>query len=211
MSETSDKSASAKEFPIRTAEELSLLVGRSKPTLSRWMRRAEWNFGKPPWERNLLPRMMRWIADHIGASAEKITGTGMSGRPVDVEGRDLRLSKARQEIRKLSAAADDAETTRARNRGELLKAADVESEWASVGAKVRNAFQNLGSQLVPLALAHGMPHQHAAEFQNQIEQSVSGILRILSSDGRIQDNEDGAGEVLSGISAKRTVEPVGMG
>ena len=46
--------------------------------------------------------------------------------------------------------------------------------------QIRQCFQNLASQLVPLALTHGMPHESAGEFQAQIEAAIEAILAKLS-------------------------------
>ncbi len=95
----------------------------------------------------------------------------------------LRKDKLRKEIRKLHAQADAAETALARERGLLVDAAEVQQRWTAIAIVMRNAFQNLGAQLVPLALTHGMPHEAAAQFQEQTDGAVAGILRRLSGGG----------------------------
>lgn len=163
--------------------ELADLVGRDVSQISRWLRRDDWPFGGPPWNRGTVPKVLRWVADVL----ERQAPAGDS----DGDGADdttaLRKDKLRQEIRKLRANADQAETALARERGKLMDAGAVEGEWTSIGVVVRNAFQNLGSQLVPLALSHGMPNEAAAVYGQQVDETVGGILRHLSRDGTEDD------------------------
>lgn len=98
------------------------------------------------------------------------------GRPK--EKKDGNLDAAR--LRKESALADKYELMLARERGKLLDAATVEMEWAGIGNVVRNAFQNLGSMLVPLALNRGLPNEQAAAFALEVEEATTGILKGLS-------------------------------
>lgn len=172
---------------IRTLKDLAALVSRDIGTVSRWLKRDDWSFGGFPIPRSAVPKIQRWMADTLERQAEAVpTGTG------DVETKQLRKDKLREEVRKLRANADQAETALARERGALMDAAEVAQEWAGIGVVVRNGFQNLASQLVPLALSHGMPQEAAAAFQQQIEEAVAGVLRHLSRDGKSEDDGDGA-------------------
>lgn len=155
------------------------------------MKRTDWPFPRQfPIGRTLVPKILRWVADTL--IARESTAREQPGDPPD-EVKELRKQKLRNEVRKLLAAAETAETALARERGRLVEAAEVEREWAGLGVVMRNAFQNLGAQLVPLALTQGMPHEAAPTFQQQIEEVVTGILRRLSSGGDgPEDDSDGA-------------------
>lgn len=174
----------------KTLKELSDLLDLKVPTLGGYVRRPDWPFNrKAPWSSQLKAKMLDWIAD-----------TMENGRPAKdpakaTSTQQLRDDKLRQEIRKLRANADQAETALARERGELLLASDVEREWVSVGVVVRNALENLPSQVVPLALTHGMPNESAGKFQAQVEELIAGVLRHLSSES--EESEDRTEEVLS--------------
>lgn len=141
---------------------------------------------------------MRWVANTLivregGQTTKPAADTASSDLP------ELKKEKLRKEIRKLHAQADAAETALAKELGKLLDAEIVERRWASIGAVVRNGFQNLSSQLVPLALSHGMPNQAAPQFQEQVDAAVAAILRRLSSnDGETKNDSGGGEEVLSG-------------
>lgn len=172
--------------PIRTLKELAALTDRDLSTVSRWPKRDDWPFGPLPLKRSLVPKVLTYAADLREKQGNAKPGSG------DEETKALRKEKLREEVRKLRANADQAETALARERGVLVEAAAVESEWAGVGVVVRNGFQNLASQLVPLALTHGMPQEAAATFQQQIEEAVAGVLRHLSRDGKTDDDDDGA-------------------
>lgn len=180
---------SGKTGHYKTLVEFAAALDVPRATLSRWIQRSDWRFSKrAPWPKKIVPDVLRWAADTL----EK-------GRPATDPAKlkttqQLRDEKLREEIRKLRANADQAETALARERGELLLASDVEREWVSVGVVVRNALENLPSQAVPLALTHGMPHEVAGKFQAQIEELVAGILRHLSRDG--ESEESPAKEVL---------------
>ncbi len=102
--------------------------------------------------------------------------TGKPGRP-DGPPTEQKSHKTRQ----IAAMADFWELRVSQQKGKLMDADAVENEFASLGVLMRNGFQNLASQIVPLALSNGMPHEAAAEFGVQIEEMVNGILRQLST------------------------------
>lgn len=183
---------SGKSGTCKTLVEFSKALDVPKSSVSRWLRRIDWPFPRrAPWSKKIVPEVLRWAADTLekgrpAKDASKATTT-----------QQLRDEKLKQEIRKLRANADQAETALARERGELLLAADVEREWVSVGVVVRNALENLPSQAVPLALTHGMPHESAGKFQSQVEELIAGILRHLSRDSEPEESQVGTEEVLS--------------
>jgi hypothetical protein len=163
-----------KSRSIESTFDLARLVGRERSTVTRWLQRDDWPFPKrPPWQRSLVPKIMRWIADTLIVRES----SGVQGNE---ELTALKKQKLEEEIRKLSTQADASEAALARERGTLMDADDVEAEWANVCAMIRRGFQNLASQLVPLALTHGMPHEAAPEFQQQAEAIVAAILQVMS-------------------------------
>lgn len=171
--------------PIRTLAELAELVQRDPGTVSRWAKRADWPFAKKsPWSRSDVPKILRWVADTLERD------TRPAGDEAADETKTLRKQKLREEVRKLRANADQAETALAKERGKLLDADEVEAEFAAISVAIRNGFTNLSSQLVPLAMGHGMPNEAAAEFGRQTEAAINGVLRHLSRGGRDEDELD---------------------
>jgi phage terminase Nu1 subunit (DNA packaging protein) len=171
--------------------ELAGLVDRDPGTVSRWMKREDWPFPRQfPLGRSLVPKILRWVADTLLARDLNRE----SDAPDDPK-KDLRQEKLRQEIRKLHAQADTAETALAKERGQLIDAGEVETQWARIGVIVRNAFQNVPAQLLPLALTNGMPHQAAPVFMEQTEQIITSILRHLSTSDPSEDDSAGAAQV----------------
>jgi hypothetical protein len=154
------------------------------------MRRNDWTFGRPPWPPETVALILQWVA--LVLAPEDVAqpdDEGPSLRSVS-ELSALKEEKLRREIRKITAAAELLITQLARERGKLLDAAEVEREWTLVGIRIRNAFANLPSQLLPLALTHGMPHEAAAAFEQQTTEIVRGILRVLSGNQTDPDPPD---------------------
>ena len=170
----------AKKVSGKTYDSVRKLADRlelSHTAVNGYVKRNDWPFNrKGPWRESQVPEIQRWAADTL----EKRAGPDEESGD---ETKKLRKDKLREEVRKLRANADQAETALQRERGTLMEAAAVEREWAGVGVLVRNGFQNLAGQLVPLALTHGMPNEAAAAFGQQIDEAVAGILRHLSRDG----------------------------
>lgn len=171
-------------------KELAALVEKDNGTVSRWLRRPDWPFPrKAPWKPAVVPEILRWVADNLRPPTIDIE----PGKPKGGRLTELREEKLTEEIRKLRAQANTFETAYARECGKLLDAPVVEQEWAGIGAVVRSGFQNLSSQLVPLALSHGMPNEAAPTFAQQVEEIVGGVLKRLSGVG--DNDEGGKGEV----------------
>lgn len=203
------KPAAAKPRSIQTLAELAGLVERDKGTVSRWLQREDWPFGRGPWERASVPKILRWVADNLIAR-EPIDGSDERSQRAD-RIKQLREKKLEQEARRINAHAATLETALARERGELMEAAEVEREWASIGAAVRNGFQALASQLVPLALAHGMPNSAAAIFNQQITDAVAAILRRLSSSATAEADEPGEQPILPSSGPTRAMDGGSVG
>lgn len=190
--------------PIKSLTELAELVGRNKSQITRWVRRDDWPFGSAPWPRRKVPEILNWVATNIrdrsdvksitpteaAAPAAEAVKQGRKPSPVSDTISELKTGKLSQEVRKLRAQADTAETALAKERGALLDASKVEDEWAAVGVAIRNGFQSLGAQLTNVALSQGMPSENAPEFQTQAEASITGILRHLSRDGKSENHGD---------------------
>lgn len=135
-----------------------------------------------------MPEVLRWAADNLERGRPEL-----EKQPSATAGKntkELRDEKLRQEIRKLRAQADHEETALQKERCELLDANEVERAWAEVGVIIRNEFENLPSQFVPLALTNGMPHENAGKLQSQVEQCVTDKLRHLSR-ATLKNNRSG--------------------
>lgn len=157
-----------------------------------------------------MPDVLRWAADNL----EQGRPAADRGTPADPNKpervKDLREQKLRQEIRKLRAHADQAETALAKERGGLHDAAECEEEAVRRAALYRNAAQNLPAQVVSLALSHGMPHEAAAGFQKQIEELVHGCLRFTAASANAQPeagNEPGPADA----AAAGAMDAIAMG
>jgi hypothetical protein len=136
------------------------------------------------------------------------------GRPAVKPGDDrtvkLKFEKLQQEIRKLTASADQAETELARTRGKLLDADEVANQWSVIGIVIRNALENIPAQVVPLALSHGMPHDSAVKLHAQVEGLIQSALRHLSDEGSRVDTP-GSAIVLPQPLPAATLEPERVG
>lgn len=174
----------ARVQPFRTLEELASAVDRNKGTVSRWTKRPDWPVSRQaPWPRSDVPKILAWVETAL----EKETTGGQREKDGDLKA--LKVEKLREEIGKIRAQRQQAETTLAKERGELIDARDVEAEWTSITANIRNGFDNLSSQIVPMALSAGMPHQASAQFQEQVGAAIASILKRLSSDTATEDDD----------------------
>lgn len=178
-------------LPVKSMKALAELVGRDRGQVSRWTKREDWPFSpRAPWVRADVPKIIRWVADTLertGGAKEADDAVGGEADPDSIAA--LKKQKLREEIRRLAedirglrARANAAETELDRVRGRLMDADQVARDFAAAGVNVRNGLQNLPSQVVPLALGHGMPGDAAQEFQGQVEELVTAILKRLSGD-----------------------------
>jgi hypothetical protein len=195
--------------PIQTQTELAKLVDKNPAQITRWIRDHRWTFArKPPWPRSDLPKILNWVAntlrDESEAGAKK--AAAKSSKRADLQERKLV-----QEIRKLKAMADTAETALAKERGELYDAAEIEQAWASVAVVVRNGLQTIGQRIVDHAMNHGMPLEAAAEFGQRVDEEIAGALRHLSRNGSVETSEGGDGEILPQPVPPGAADPVAVG
>jgi hypothetical protein len=160
----------------RTLKEFAAALDRPLTTVAGWVKHQAWRWGrKAPWAAEIVPDVLRWAADEL----EK-------GRPAKdpatlTKTQQLRDEKLRQEIRKLRANADQAETALARERGALHDAGDCAAAQNMKAALIRNSIESLDSQIVSLALSHGLPHEAAPIFQQQVKDLHATVLRFLSA------------------------------
>lgn len=161
--------------PIKTKSELADELGRNKSAVTRYTQRPDWPFSRTgPWLRTDLEAIRQWVIDNVlEVEAQRLVGTGD-------ELKELRKQKIRKEIEKLEGQIACDRIDIGKKRGELLEASLVSEQWASVGVTVRNSLENLPSQIIPLALTHGIPHEAADVFRGQVEALVGGVLRHLS-------------------------------
>ena len=176
MKNSARKTRKAKAFG--SLREFSEALGVPLTTAAGWTKHATWQWNrKSPWLAEIVPAVLRWAADSLEkgrpADASKATKPGST--------QQLRDEKLRQEIRKLRANADQAETALAKERGALHDADACEEEAVRRATLIRNAMQNLSPQVVSLALSHGLPHEAAPQFQKQTEEIVNASLRYLAS------------------------------
>jgi hypothetical protein len=172
---------------FQSARDLAKAADVSHTAVNRWVKHPEWPFSrKPPWKRSDLPAILRWAADILRPAA---ADDGSSD-----EMKALRKEKLRQEIRKLMANANQAETSLAKERGYLHDADACEEEAVRRASLYRNAVQNLPAQVVSIALSNGMPHEAAPAFQKNVEQLVSACLKFTAasmSESPTDDDEGG--------------------
>lgn len=176
-------------------------------TVSGWLRHSAWQWNaRAPWSAAIVPDVLRWAADELHR------GRPLSDSKPAAPGsnKDLRNEKLRQEIRKLRANADQAETALAKERGALHDADECEVEAVRRATLYRNAVQNLPAQVVSLSLSHGMPHEAAPAFQKQIDELVNGCLRYTSASA---DEEPTAGDDAgaAGVAAAGAVDALAVG
>ncbi|MGH7179127.1 MAG: hypothetical protein ACREJC_17245 [Tepidisphaeraceae bacterium] len=166
------------KIPTRAA--LATLVERHPSRITEWLRHPEWSFPRqPPWPKSQVPSILRWAAEHLDDEG---------GRPADEELGELRKSKLRQEIRRLTAMADAAEMELSRERGKLLDGKQISREWGNVAQVVRNSVQGLPAMILPVALRNGMPNTGAVAFQREVQQIADDALSALSRTG--DDDDD---------------------
>jgi hypothetical protein len=187
MPKSARKSRKAK--PFRTLTEFAAALKTPITTVSGWTRHDRWRWNrKGPWTREDVPAVLDWAADELER------GRPSKPTPSGDEIKNLRRQKLEQEVRKLRAHADQAETALARERGELHDADECEEEAVRRATLLKNGVQNIPPQAVSLALAQGMPHEAAPTFQKQIEELVNGCLRYLAASANAQSAEgDDAG------------------
>jgi hypothetical protein len=174
-------------------------------TVSGWTKHALWKWPrKAPWPREIVPDVLRWAASELEKGRPAKDPTLLTGT------QKLRDEKLRQEIRKLRANADQAETALAKERGALHDADECEVEAVRRANLYRNGAQNIPIQAVSIALAHGMPHEAAPAFQKQLEELVNGCLRYTAAAGDAQpETGDDAG--VAGAAAAGAVDALAVG
>lgn len=166
---------------IASVRQLAKAVDRTHTAVNRWVKDDRWPFArKAPWSKNDVPKILRWAADHLAKEG--------GPRPTEHSSTTatLRQQKLEQEIRKLRAHADQAETALAKERGDLHDADACEEEAVRRAALYRNGVQNIPMQVVSVALSQGLPHEAAPAFQKQIEELVNGCLRYTAAAGDAQ-------------------------
>lgn len=165
---------------IGSLAELARHVGRNRGTVLRWTRRADWPFGDPPWSLTVISEAARWAALHLQHRLDDRSAVGVAE---DADIVALKMEKLRKEIRKLHAQADLAEAEAKRFIGGLVAAGEVETEWVAITGRLRAAFDVTPAAITELATAAGMPKEYGAEFRQQVEEAIAGVLSRLGRGG----------------------------
>jgi hypothetical protein len=185
----------------KTPAEVGEIIDQNEKTVRRWVAEG------CPHDRTEAGHILLDEAE-VFAWCRANGKTFRRGRPKAATAGNVDSAKLRKE----NALATKYEIAVSRELRQLIPAAEIDREWVNIAAVVRNGFQSLASQIVPLALTHGMPHESAGVFQQQVEEAVNGILRHLSRDDEgAEDNEGVEEEILSGAVPEGAVdtEPVG--
>lgn len=159
--------------PITSARKLATLMQRSHVAVSKWLKRADWPFGTPPWLASQLPSIAKWSDETLRPSVD-------AGNE-DAAAVDLRRQKLRQEIRRLNAQADASECAFAKERGSLMDAGEVVREWQSITAALTAGVGSLPESAAMLALSHGMPHEARGTFKQQVREAIDAILQRMNA------------------------------
>lgn len=162
-----------------TVAVLSKLTERTRKQIYEWLKRPDWPFARvPPWPDTKKSAILKWVANTLGHGSQREKAAKASG-----EIGKLKDEKLQADIRRVGLVADLAQVELDKAKGKLLDATEVEANMVGMAVMVRNALQNLPSQLVPVALSQGMPNEAAAEFQQQVDALVCGVLRQLAASG----------------------------
>lgn len=139
-----------------------------------WLKDERWPFArKPPWNREDVPEILRWVAEHLRETSggQKISAAS----PVAA----LKEKKLLAEIRKIEALADGAEFDN-RERDRLVIPAD---EVASIGARAFGVFKSAMMGL-PSTIVPRLQGRDAAEQQDILETEIKNALSELADDLR---------------------------
>lgn len=159
-----EKTSGPKQIPGEMSEReiaelfgLSLSMVRTKASEGVFVRSRRGRYDVRACIRAYVPRLRE-------AASRSGPGSKSSGATADLNAEKLRLTKAQ---------ADKEETRVARERGELVLAADVAREWSNVLRDVRNALL-----AVPSRCGASLPHLTAtdvATMENEIRSALEGI------------------------------------
>jgi hypothetical protein len=92
----------------------------------------------------------------------------------------LRLERLKQEVRRLNAQATFAEAELSRIRSALHDHDACDAEWWSARQRVADALHPLASQVVAVAVTHGLPREAATTLRQQAGELIERVLLILA-------------------------------
>lgn len=149
--------------PIRTQDELAVLLDRDKAQISRYIRHESWPFAKrAPWSRAEVPKMLRWMADTLESVEAPESGEELKA---------LRKQKLKEETRKLHHQANAAEIEYERTRGNVVGVDEMRRRMVKVAGVYVSQLQGIIASLPPLL--EGKP---ASEIQDELEKAIGQIL-----------------------------------
>jgi hypothetical protein len=152
-----------RSLPIRTQDELALLLDRDKSQVSRYIRQENWPFSRrAPWGRSDVPRMLRWMADNL-EPARNQGGTGETG--------SLKEKKTKEEIRKLHHQANAAELEYEKARGNVGGMDEIQRQMLRIVGVYVSQLQGLAASLAPI-----LEGKNASEIHDEIEKAVSQVM-----------------------------------
>ena len=184
----------------KTPQQVAEILDLDEKTVRRWC-----NLKSDPCpHKRTRSGVIRLNEAEIAAWMQAHQLTGRPGRPAKDAGGGAGQADAltSAKLRKENALAATYELDLAERRGDLLDGELVKARWAGIGNVIRNGFQNLAAQLVPIAKRQGMPQSGAAVFQAETQAMIDGILAALAGGGFDErataaggdDDEDDAGE-----------------
>jgi hypothetical protein len=147
--------------------ELAQAVGRAKSTVSDWLKRPDWRFGVPPWPKTIVPAVRRWIAATLTDDRGPLA--------------PLRRQKLEEQIRQLTAQANQAEAALIKQRSELCDSAECAIEAQRRIGLYRAGIAPFAREVERLALAHGVPEENIGAFRDQLNGLVDNCLRHVGA------------------------------
>ena len=178
-----------KQNSIRTTRELGKKLDVSASVICDYCKRPEWPFARRgPWPMSDIPNMLRWRAEVLARHKDDHVATGEIG--------ELRKTKLKQEIRKLTAQADVAER----------EFAILEERYGSREEFHRDTIKGLtisrnAIMQIPYKLSLVCANASAADVMEYADREIRQILEDLSASfQKYADDHDQNDQPLKGES-----------
>jgi hypothetical protein len=164
-----------------SVQDIALVLGVSEPLIRKWAR-----LRKFPCPHDALKGRMWFNEAEVKHWMDVHGVTGKTGRPRQKD--SPKIENAR--LRKENALARRYEIMADKEDGLLVPRQEVDEEWGRIAVRIRTAFENLASEIIPVLLQNGLPQGAAPDVQQIISEKIAGVLRVLSSADE-EDEEDG--------------------